>query len=202
MSRFAWRTLANFSHWMSTMHRMALCLALALSLGGCIDYKWGHDWKADSLGGWQDASKGRYEQGTSFKLACGPEPLYVKVTSAPSHHLMSLLFIPLVPAATGDDNHLSINARYPSLSACSSAAQNPLVIKLDNRVISNIGYVAGNQAGSCELRLDERELQGERVSIEVNQAVLPCAVAPLTLKKNSFFCLRQTQYGGSKPCNR
>ncbi len=183
------------------MHRMALCLALALSLGGCIDYKWGHDWKADSLGGWQDASKGKYDQGTSFKLACGPEPLYVKLTSAPSHHLMSLLFIPLVPAATGDDNHLSINTRHPSLSVC-SAAQNPLVIKLDNRVISHIGYAAGDQAGSCELRLDERELQGERVSIEVNQAVLPCAVAPLTLKKNGFFCLRKTEFGGSKPCDR
>lgn len=186
---------------MLTMHRMALCLTLALSLGGCIDYKWGHDWKADSLGGWQDASTGKYDEGTSFKLACGPEPLYVKVTSAPSHHLMSLLFIPLVPAATGDDNHLRIKASYPSITAC-SAAQNPLVIKLDNRVINTIGYPGGNQAGSCELRLDAHELQGERVSIEVNQAVLPCAVAPLTLKKNGFFCLRKTEFGGSAPCDR
>jgi len=184
------------------MHRMALCLALALSLGGCIDYKWGHDWKADRLGGWQDASKGRYDQGTSFKLACGPEPLYVKLTSAPSHHLMSLLFIPLVPAATGDDNHLDIKASHPSLTACSSSAQNPLVLKLDNRVIDNVEYLSRNQAGSCLMRLDARQLQGERVSIEVNQAVLPCTVAPLTLKKDGYFCLRQTQFGGSAPCGR
>ncbi len=184
------------------MHRMVLCLALALSLGGCIDYKWGHDWKADSLGGWQDASTGNYDQGTSFKLACGAEPLYVKVTSASSHHLMSLLFIPLVPAGTGDDNHLAIQASHPSLATCTSAAQNPLLIKLDNRVIGTIGYASSSKAGSCQLRLDARELQGERVSIEVNQAVLPCAVAPLTLKKNGFFCLRQTQFGGSAPCER
>ena len=76
------------------------------------------------------------------------------------------------------------------------------MIKLDNRVINTIGYLGGDQAGSCELRLDAQELQGERVSIEVNQAVLPCAVAPLTLKKNGFFCLRKTEFGGSAPCDR
>ncbi|MCO7573830.1 hypothetical protein NJH78_27935 [Pseudomonas chlororaphis] len=184
------------------MHRMALCLALALSLGGCIDYKWGHDWKADNLGGWQDASTGNYDQGTSFKLACGAEPLYVSVQSSTPHQLVSLFLVPLFSASLSDDDSVEIRASHPGLVTCTSSAQNPLVLKMDNRVISHIGYPSRQLANSCRIHLDARELQGERLSIEVNQALLPCAAAPVTLKKHSYFCMRQSKFGGSVPCGR
>ncbi|MFJ3118257.1 hypothetical protein ACIPI6_17110 [Pseudomonas protegens] len=201
MVGFAWRTLANFSHGMPNMHRMVLCLALALSLGGCIDYKWGHDWKADSPGGWQDASVVGFDKGTAFQLACGGSPLYVNVETHASHQLLSLFFIPLF-SASDDDGHVWIRASHPSLMACASPAQNPLLLKLDNRPIQAVGFSRRSGEGLCIIDLGPRELQGEQLSIEVNQALLPCAVAPMTLKKDSFFCLRATKFGGSTPCGR
>lgn len=183
------------------MHRMAFCLALALSLGGCIDYKWGHDWKADNPGGWQDASVVGFDKGTAFQLACGGSQLYVNVETRASHHLLSLFFVPLF-FASDDDGHVEIRANHPSLAACSSPAQNPLLVKMDNKPIQDVSFPRRRGEGMCIIDLAARELQGKQLSIEVNQAVLPCAVAPMTLKKDRFFCMRATQFGGSTPCGR
>ncbi len=196
---FGWRTLANFSHGMPNMHRMALCLALALSLGGCTDYKWGHSWRVDQPGGWTDSPTPYGDESAILEASCGPNPLSVSVRRNHSGLIFAIFFIPFFPQ-NGSDDRVRISVSHPDLKACTSLTQSPLVLKMDNRVVRDISWSPGYGNHQCDLTLPEGT-QGEQLSIEVNQAVFPCSVAPATLKKSRYFCLRQTTFGGSPRCD-
>jgi len=189
----------NFLEWMPNMRRMAIGFALVLSLGGCTDYKWGHRWKVEQPGGWTDSTIPNTDESATLKASCGSSPLLVSVRRNDSGLIFAIFMIPFLPSSSSDDR-VQISVSHPDLKACTSLTQSPLVLKMDNRVVRDIRLEPGYGDNRCDLILP-KETQGERLSIEVNQAVLPCAVAPATLKKSRHFCVRNTKFGGSPRCD-
>ena len=183
------------------MHRIATLLCVLLTLSGCTEYKWGHDWKPDRLGGWQDHTDPTLRYGASLGATCNASPLWVKVVDHGQSTYLSLFFIPLFPDRTGGDYPLRITVDHPALKACSSAAQNPVVVKMDGKVVQNLHFPQRPRVdGTCVMEFDDEQYAGNELSIETNTAVLACTIAPVTLKKDRYFCVRNVRWGGSPSC--
>lgn len=180
------------------MHRIAVCLAVLSSLAGCTDYKWGHNWKPDAHAGWVDETSPRGN--TIVKTVCAAEPLRVTLHQVGETSVVALFMIPLFYSSP-DDNYRSfaIVTSHPKLDNC--AVRNPLVVKMDNQVIKNLEWSSRSSKGICIIQIPASEMEGESLSIEVDQNVLPCTAAPITFKKKSYFCLRDTKFGGSPACD-
>ena len=183
------------------MHRTAVILSALLCLGGCTEYKWGHDWTVDSPGGWQDHSDPSLRFGATLDASCNASPLSLKVETLAESTYQSVFFIPLFHHWSGGDYPVIITLRHPDLKACTSPALNPLVVKLDGKPIPTLGLARNpQQDGRCSMTFDDTRPSGSELSIEINPAVLPCAIAPVTLKKDRYFCIRHMRWGGSPSC--
>lgn len=183
------------------MHRTAVILSALLCLGGCTEYKWGHDWTVDRPGGWQDHSDPSLRFGATLDASCNASPLSLKVETLAESTYQSVFFIPLFHHWSGGDYPVVITLRHPDLKACTSPALNPLVVKLDGKPIPTLGLARNpQQDGRCSMTFDDTRPSGSELSIEINPAVLPCAIAPVTLKKDRYFCIRHMRWGGSPSC--
>ena len=54
-----------------------------------------------------------------------------------------------------------------------------------------------SRASAFILSIDDEEFKG---GPELDPAVLPCTIAPVTLKKDRYFCIRNMRWGGSPSC--
>ncbi|MEC6741926.1 MULTISPECIES: hypothetical protein [Pseudomonas] len=184
-----------------TVHRIATLLCLLLTLGGCTEYKWGHDWKPDRLGGWQDHTDPKLRYGASLGATCNASPLWLKVVNHGQSTYQSLLFIPLFPDRTGGEYPLWITVNHPALKACSSSAPSPLRVKMGDQVVQGLRFPERAQEdGTCVIEFDDDRYAADEMSIEIDPAVLPCTIAPVTLKKDRYFCIRNMRWGGSPSC--
>lgn len=183
------------------MHRIAVIVSVLLCLSGCTEYKWGHDWTVDRPGGWQDHTDPSLRFGAMLGATCNASPMWLKVVTQGESTYQSLFFIPLFYHWSGDDTPVVITLTHPDLKACTSPAQNPLRVKLDGKPVPTLGLVLKPQEdGRCSMTFDDTRPSGSELSIEIRTAVLPCAIAPVTLKKDRYFCIRNMRWGGSPGC--
>lgn len=182
------------------MHRIAVCFAVLLMLSGCTDYKWGHNWRTEAPGGWSDETKVESIRSVFLTATCQGSPLTVGVERMDATTLIALFFIPLFPSSIDQPYPLLIQVKHKDLKSCSTPAQNPLLLKMDGRLITDFQTTRYQEDGVCIMRPAARQLDGSTLTMEINPDVLPCTVAPATLKKSRYACMRATQFGGSAPC--
>lgn len=165
--------------------RIALTILIAFTASGCIsaDYKSGSYWVLDEKS--PTLNKITPEQCTSNKIKTNG-------ATASSSQIIAPYFIPLFHLSEAPDKEIIItieNQTCPELS-----------VKADNK--DNLAYTAHFlNSGHCRISIAQPK-QAERITIQTLSSKSDCEDYTVTLVKKSFFCVRQTEFGGSPSCKK
>lgn len=168
-----------------TTVRIALIILIAITLSGCIsaDYKSGKYWVLDE--------KSPTTNNTAASQ-CAKNKIGTNGATSSSSQIIAPYFIPLFYLSQNPDKEIVVtieNQTCPELS-----------IKADNE--ENLPYTAHNlNSGHCRIDIPQPR-RTEKIIIQTLNSKSKCENYAVILVKKSFFCVRQTQFGGSPSCKK
>lgn len=171
----------------------AALLCSALLLGGCYDYRSGKHWNLDDTRQWQQTSSTEWHSN-----ACA-SPLGITTRGGSESQYHSLFLIPL--GLGSGANNPAITNFYVHGKALSGHCNNTdLVVLVNGRQPPDIQISAYGQE-SCEVKIPINRDQMESLQVSVHTSEAQCRYAPLKLESGRHYCLRETQFGGSRGCD-
>lgn len=168
-----------------TTVRIALIILMAITASGCIsaDYKYGDYWVLDEKG--QKFDKAVTEQ-------CASNKIKTNGATATSSQIIAPYFIPLFYLSQKSDKKIVVtleNKNCPSLS-----------IKSDDKNV--LAYTADSlNSEHCHIYITQPK-HANRITINTLNPKYDCEKFTINLVKKSFFCVRQTEFGGSPGCEK
>ena len=169
-------------------------------LAGCVDFKWGSHWKAES-NSWTKNPKPYYAT-EWISYQCNSLPLTVATYGFEESAIATFFLIPLVPLG---------QARYPKTlkmfvisenlkSHCTSPAKDTFAIKVNGNTSTNYSITKTLNEDSCLIEIMESPETINSFEIQANESILQCETDALKVNKSSHVCLRATEFGGSESC--
>ena len=165
--------------------RIALIILIAITLSGCIsaDYKSGNYWVLDE--------KSPTINNTAPEQ-CARNKIETNGAISSSSQIIAPYFIPMFYLSQNPDKEIVVtieNQTCPELS-----------VKTDNK--DSLPYAAHNlDSGHCRINIPQPR-RAEKIMIHTLNSKSDCENYAITLVKKSFFCVRQTQFGGSQSCEK
>ena len=165
--------------------RIALIILMAITTSGCIsaDYKSGSYWVLD-------------EKSQSFNNSTTKqcESMEIKTNNAiaSSNQITAPYFIPLFHLSGYKDKEIIITIKNQS---CPN-----FLIMADSNI--NLPYTAdSSNSEHCRIRIAQPK-HADRITIKALNPEVECGGYTVALVKKSFFCVRQTKFGGSTSCKK
>jgi hypothetical protein len=165
--------------------RATSIILMAILSSGCIsaDYKSGSYWVID-------------EKNSTFnsqaQTQCANNKIRTNGATSSSSQIIAPYFIPMFYLSEKPDKEIIItieNQSCPNLS-----------IKSDKE--NGLAYTARHlNSGHCNIHIPQ-PAHAEKITIQVLNSKIDCENHTITLVKNGFFCVRQTQFGGSPSCEK
>ena len=165
--------------------RIALITLLAITASGCIsaDYKSGNYWVLD-------------EKSPTFNKAvpeqCASNKIKTNGATSSSSQIIAPYFIPIFHLSGKPDKEIIVtieNQICPELS-----------IKTDSK--DDLAYTAHSlNSEHCRIYIAQPK-RADRIIIQTLNSKIDCEDYTVTLVKKSFFCVRQTEFGGSPGCEK
>lgn len=165
--------------------RIALIILIAITASGCIsaDYKSGSYWVLD-------------EKSPTFNKTvpgqCASNKIKTNGATASSSQIIAPYFIPIF--------HLSEKPDKEIVVTIESQTCPELHVETDNK--DDLAYTANSlDSGNCRIYIAQPK-RAERITIQTLNSKTDCEDYTVTLVKKSFFCVRQTEFGGSPSCGK
>jgi hypothetical protein len=165
--------------------RIALIILIAITAGGCIsaDYKSGNYWVLD-------------EKSPTFNKTvpeqCASNKIKTNGATSSSSQIVAPYFIPIFHLSGKPDKEIIVtieNQICPELS-----------IKTDSK--DDLAYTAHSlNSEHCRIYIAQPK-RADRIIIQTLNSKIDCEDYTVTLVKKSFFCVRQTEFGGSPSCEK
>lgn len=165
--------------------RIALIILIAITASGCIsaDYKSGDYWVLD-------------EKNPTFNKAipeqCASNKIKTNGAIATSSQIIAPYFIPLFYLSQKPDKEIIVileNKNCPELS-----------IKSDDDSV--LAYTANSLSSEhCHVYITQPK-HANKITINTLNPKHDCENLTINLVKKSFFCVRQTEFGGSPDCEK
>lgn len=168
-----------------TTVRIALAIFMIIALSGCIsaDYKSGNYWVIDEKSSTTN---------NAAPTQCAKNKMKTNGATSSSSQIIAPYFIPLFYLSQNPDKEIVVtieNQTCPELS-----------IKTDNK--ENLPYTAHNlNSGHCRIDIPQPR-HADKIIIQALNPKSKCEKHAAILIKKSFFCVRQTQFGGSPDCKK
>lgn len=177
-SRSCWR------RYRATM-RTILIIIMAMLSSGCIsaDYKFGSYWVVD-----EKSSKLNNQAQTE----CARNKIETNAATSSSSQIIAPYFIPLFYLSGITDKEIIIKIE--------SLACPELSIRSDKE--NDLAYTTHHlNSGYCNIHIPQ-PTRTEKITIQALNSQSDCEANTITLVKKGFFCIRQTQFGGSPSCEK
>ena len=165
--------------------RIALIIFMTITTSGCIstDYKSGSYWVLDEKS--QAPNNSTTEQCESTKIKTNN-------AIASSSQIIAPYFIPLFRLSAYQDKEIIITIENQSCP--------DFLIMADSNI--NLPYIASSTNREyCRIRITQPK-HAARITIKALNPKVECGDYTVALVKKSFFCIRQTKFGGSSSCKK
>ncbi|WP_218548132.1 hypothetical protein [Pseudomonas sp. sia0905] len=165
--------------------RIAFIILMAITTSGCIsaDYKSGSYWVLDEKS--QPLNNSTTEQ-------CESTEIKTNNAIASSSQIIAPYFIPLFHLSGYKDKEIIITIKNQS---CPN-----FLITADGNI--NLPYTASStNSEHCKIRIAQPK-HADRITIKALNPKIECDEYTVALVKKSFFCVRQTKFGGSTSCKK
>lgn len=164
---------------------IALIILVAITTSGCIsaDYKSGSYWVLDEKS--QSLNNSTAEQ-------CKNTEIKTNNAIASSSQIIAPYFIPLFNLSGYKDKEIIITIKNQSCPG--------FLIMADSN--GNLPYTASSTNSEyCKIRIAQPR-HADRITIKALNPEVECGGYTVALVKKSFFCVRQTKFGGSSSCKK
>lgn len=164
---------------------MALIIFMAITTSGCIsaDYKSGSYWVLDEK---------KQSLNSSAAEQCESAEIKTNNAVASSSQIIAPYFIPLFHLSGYKDKEITITIKNQSCPG--------FLVMADSNI--NLPYTASSTNSEyCKVRIAQPK-HADRITIKALNPEVECGGYTVALVKKSFFCVRQTKFGGSSSCKK
>ena len=165
--------------------RTAIILLMAITSSGCIsaDYKSGDYWMLE-------------EKNSSLNnktpAQCTSNKIETNGATSSSSQVIAPYFIPMFYLSEKPDKEIIITIKNQTCPE--------LPINSDRE--GNLAYTARHlSSGHCNIYIPQPK-RAEKITIKALYSKSDCGSFTVALVKKGFFCVRQTQFGGSPSCEK
>ena len=165
--------------------RIALIISIVITASGCIsaDYKSGSYWVLEE----QSPKVAR-----TIDTQCANSKIHTNGSIASSSQIIAPYFIPLFYLSEKPDKKLIVtidNQECPELS-------------IKDHEGNSLPYTTESlKSKYCKIYIVQPK-RTDKIIIQTMNSKSPCGSHTIPLIKKSFFCIRQTEFGGSPGCER
>ncbi len=188
-----------------------LLMLMAVSLGGCLDYRAGRHWVADGDREWVRVDKSVTLHGSTFESpymvwaqqTCS-STVTVEIQKSAEGSTHSLFLVPILPGdSVGNPAKTSIVVRGPGLSAgCWNGKEPRISIEANGMAVPDAQVSSCKKSEACcyvDVPRSRETLESLMIAIDGPDG--RCAYPPLVLRSTRHMCLRGTRFGGSESCS-
>ena len=165
--------------------RTVSIILMAILSSGCIsaDYKSGSYWVIDEKNSTINSQA---------QTQCANNIIETNGATSSSSQIIAPYFIPIFYLSEKPDKEIIITIE--------SQACPELTIKTDKE--NDLAYTARHlNSGHCNIHIPQ-PTHAEKITIQTLNSRSDCESHTITLIKEGFFCVRQTQFGGSPSCEK
>ncbi|WP_373388270.1 hypothetical protein [Pseudomonas alcaligenes] len=165
--------------------RTALIILIAIVSSGCIsaDYKSGNYWVLEEK---------NLKLNKKSPTQCMSNKIETNGATSSSSQIIAPYFIPVFYLSEKPSKEIIVTIKNKTCPEFS--------IKSDRE--DNLAYTAFSlSSGHCDIHIPQPK-RAEKISIQELNSESDCGNVTITLVKKGFFCVRQTQFGGSPSCEK
>lgn len=176
-------------------YRYALIVLLGITLTGCMDYRSGKHWKALGDGGWERIDKQEWANN-----ACGSK-VEVSTEVTGDGVIFSLFFVPILPGQDGwSPEETTLFIKGDALAGHCSTKD--LIVRVNEQVFDGARISAcQSMENCCVVAIPVQRDRLDSIALSLNIPDRGCSYPPLNLGSRRHFCMSDTRFGGSEPCD-